>query len=402
MVDLLDARGCEVILNIEDGHELTLKFLGAVVPQHEEAVYDEDQYAVAHVRDQGISGTYKVVVKDTGISASGLRLCLINNGDSSCNVDVSLAGEQQPAIVVEAGSTYETTYDTLKLCTEEREYLKNLQGILYKTITEVDRVCTKHNINYYVVFGGLLGVYRYGEIIPWDDDLDIAMTREDYEKFQKVAPGEFSSDYMLLDYKDIGKDKPCFLDYMCRVLYMGEEVPGNVFKKVSGKCREDILGHQPLDIYILDKTSDDLKKHKRHMFWVRAVYGLAMSKRAYLDKREYAGRDKLTRVAVPLLYALGKLLPARVIFALHDKICTKYQKTDAKEYFFSNGYLPFIHTRYSKEWFQGGERVDFGPTQINIPNQYEAYLKRAYYDYYHLRGMNGRIPQHSPKNHGVI
>lgn len=402
MIDLLDARGCEVILKIEDGHELTLNYLGAVVPQHEEATYDEDQFAVAHVRDQVISGEYKVVVKDPGMSVSGLRLSLSNISRTSCKVEISLAGEEQKSIEVPAGDTYENSFDTRSLCTEERAYLKRLQGILYNMITEVDRICTKHNINYYVVFGGLLGVYRYGEIIPWDDDLDIAMTREDYEKFKKVAPSEFNSDYMLLDYRDMGKDKPCFLDYMCRVLYMGEEVPGNVFKKVSGKCREDIVGHQPLDIFILDKTSDDLKKHKRHMFWVRTVYGLAMSKRSYIDKAEYAGRGKFIKFAVPLLSTIGKIIPARVIFAWHDKICTKYQKTDAKDYFFSNGYLPFIHTRYSKEWFQGGEKVAFGPTQVNIPNQYEAYLKRAYYDYYHLRGMNGRIPQHSPKNHGVI
>lgn len=68
----------------------------------------------------------------------------------------------------------------------------------------------------------------------------------------------------------------------------------------------------------------------------------------------------------------------------------------------SNGYLPFIHTRYSCQWFCGESRVKLGNMQVGAPNDVEAYLKRAYYDYYHYPPMEKRIPEHSPESAGIL
>ena len=60
----------------------------------------------------------------------------------------------------------------------------------------------------------------------------------------------------------------------------------------------------------------------------------------------------------------------------------------------SNGYLPFIHTKYVCRWFEGTKRVKLGNVTTNVPCRYRSYLKRAYYDYYHLPPVEKRIPGH--------
>ena len=68
--------------------------------------------------------------------------------------------------------------------------LEKVQQILLGYLLEVDRICRKHDIKYFLAGGTLLGAIRHHGFIPWDDDADVMMLREDYDKFQKVVQEE--------------------------------------------------------------------------------------------------------------------------------------------------------------------------------------------------------------------
>src|SRR5689334_13900011 len=72
--------------------------------------------------------------------------------------------------------------------------LRQSQLVMLRMLKIMDYLCTRHNIEYFLTGGTLLGAIRHQGFIPWDDDLDVGMTRENYEKFEKLAVPELPND----------------------------------------------------------------------------------------------------------------------------------------------------------------------------------------------------------------
>ena len=79
----------------------------------------------------------------------------------------------------------------------KQRYLRRAQLKQLSILEEIDRICRKHDIKYWLDGGTLLGAVRHGGFIPWDDDIDIAMTLDDSRRFAEIAPNELRSGLVL-------------------------------------------------------------------------------------------------------------------------------------------------------------------------------------------------------------
>lgn len=77
------------------------------------------------------------------------------------------------------------------------EQRKKLWAVVLDILIQFDSICRRHNLKYFMAFGALLGAIRHNGYIPWDDDLDVCMPREDYKKFIKYARTELKEPYFL-------------------------------------------------------------------------------------------------------------------------------------------------------------------------------------------------------------
>ena len=85
--------------------------------------------------------------------------------------------------------------------------IKIIQGKILTILKEFIGVCEANNLTYYALGGTLLGAVRHKGFIPWDDDIDIGMPREDYDKFKKLAPELLPSNYKFLSEDSFGYKK---------------------------------------------------------------------------------------------------------------------------------------------------------------------------------------------------
>ncbi len=243
--------------------------------------------------------------------------------------------------------------------------LDMIKKIELEMMVEIKRICEKHNIKYFLVGGSMLGAVRHKGFIPWDDDLDIGMLRDDYEKFATVAPKELNSRYY---YQSPGsKDNSHYIFDKIRLK--------DTYFSTKFSDRFQIENGLFIDILVYDKTAKTKRKQNRHIkaicIWSRAInvrwVNVARKGIAY----------RLTKILLPIM----RLVPFKMYHWVFEKILTHYNNTD------SNWLIDGVGQNIRKgafpaDWFDELIEVPFEDLMLPIPKLYDEYLKHWYGEKY--------------------
>lgn len=154
----------------------------------------------------------------------------------------------------------------------------------------IDKLCRENNITYYIMGGTALGAVRHGGFIPWDDDLDIFMTPDNYEKFKAIFHDSKSDTFVLQEWRTVEK----YLEY-AKV-----RMNGTTFIEKNLIDRKDMHHGIYVDIMILHKVP-------LSNFTQRLVYYQSKFVTLYgLSQRNWIPKTKLQKVVLDMLKVLPK------------------------------------------------------------------------------------------------
>lgn len=162
-----------------------------------------------------------------------------------------------------------------------QEALDKLHHTILDCLKEFDRICRKYDITYFVGFGTAIGAARHQGFIPWDDDIDVCLMREEYEKLRRVPDYEWDEKYFLVDPRDDYK----FHRTLFPCLFIKEttfETESQV-KYFKGKDKDKYPIH--IDIFVFDyfdetKLNRMIKKtdnYKRFVLYSKCKYKVVKS-----------------------------------------------------------------------------------------------------------------------------
>ena len=250
--------------------------------------------------------------------------------------------------------------------------LRKLQLVELDILKEFVRICNKNNYTYYISGGTYLGAVRTKSFIPWDDDIDVAMPREDYEKFIKNVHKELNKKYDFHHYKETKN----YYHYFAKIVDNSVKVVNNSSKNAK---TEPVW----IDIFPLDGMPKNKIKLLFHKF-------VLLVKRALLQFSCFDDIVNLKSKNRPLIerflifigthFNIGKHLdPIKRLNSI-DKSLKKYPASSSWCYVNFMGSYKF-KSIIDKKVYGKGRLYDFESLKLNGPYDYDTYLTQIYGDY---------------------
>ena len=247
---------------------------------------------------------------------------------------------------------------------------------------EVDRICKKHNIRYFLGGGTLLGAIRHKGFIPWDDDSDIMMLREDYDKFCEIAQSELPP---FLSFHSNKTDKNNFYEFAKL------RVDNTVFATEFAKSHNAINIGIALDIFCHDKTANSALGQKLHL--AMTVFTRAL----VLNKWNHRKTSNGSRIQTAVTNFCVKIFPIRFSLWLMNHTISFFKNKKNAKYLYDGMGRNVYNGSFPIELLQNEMRVDFEGESMPVPERYDEYLKFLYGDYMELAPLSTRLGCHEIK-----
>jgi len=251
------------------------------------------------------------------------------------------------------------------------EKTKKIWAVELDLLNELLRVCKKYDIKIFVFAGTLLGAIRHKGFIPWDDDIDVCLVREEYEKLLKVAPSEFSHPYF---FQNALTDRRYFIGFS---RLRNSLTTGHVVGQDSNDYNQGIY----LDIFVLDGYINDKLKLKRQLFCRTCIYQLISSYHLNIGSNNKVKRLIKEIMTFLLKYSLCRIIPYEKAVDWYQQNQQRYNKMSSRVALLTHE-IAFIRKYWcKKEDLEDVIEMPFENIKVPVPRNYDVMLKNMYGNY---------------------
>lgn len=241
-------------------------------------------------------------------------------------------------------------------------------------VKQVIGICAKYNLKYYMLGGTMLGAIRHKGFIPWDDDIDLGMPREDYERFLEVAQSELEPNLKLVNYKT----DPNYHYYITRIL------------DTETKVEEERIGNEnrytnaSIDIFPIDGTPNNSILRKIYFF--RVLYHRALMSLCYKDSID---RKRPRGKAERLLLWIMERVPVEKMtnpYKQKEKIDKLLKSQKVKGSIYIGNIMGAYRTKeiVPASFYGEGKMYPYEDIELCGMEKYDEYLTWTYGDYMQL------------------
>ena len=249
----------------------------------------------------------------------------------------------------------------------EKGLIDSSKKIQLEMLMEFVKICDRHNLQYFMLGGSCLGAVRHKGFIPWDDDIDVGMPREDYEKFIEIATKEVpehmfvqtheSDPEYLLDFAKLRNSNTTFIESAVQKWKINHGIYIDIF---------------PLDGFTENKLSRFIFLKKKMLYFVAMGKHFYFGEESNKIKRSYKNRI--------LHFVVGIYSDLEKTYAKRKKLYCKYSYERANIIANHNGAWGEREI-VPKSYFGNGTKGIFENIEVTLPENYDGYLSALYGDY---------------------
>ena len=261
--------------------------------------------------------------------------------------------------------------------------LERIHRIQLELALEVKRICGIHRLKYFLVAGTLLGAVRHKGFIPWDDDLDIGMLREDYDRFVAYAARELPDGYFLQTWDT---------DPGYGLSYAKLRVNGTKYVELNSA---NVKAHNGvfIDVFPYDNVPADPALQERHERAIRMSSLMLMAKKGY---RFWAADHNVgTGIKFTLASRASFMFPTSHFKRVLDRECRRYDGPPADTVFLAGGSYGYRKEQLRRSWATELTELEFEGHRFSCPAAWDEYLTFLYGDYMTPPPEDKRYNMHS-------
>lgn len=261
---------------------------------------------------------------------------------------------------------------------------EDIQRISVDILVYIDKLCREHNIDYSIFYGSLIGVERHKGYIPWDDDLDIVLTRPNYERLLELLKKQ--EDYLLLSPENTENYRYAFAKLV--------DKHTKAVSKQYYNSEDENLGVY-VDIFPIDGFPTDLKERKKfgelcELYRANMVFSLNHS---YAISRSWLKAKAKRILYYPKYRKLLRQGDYNYWKNKYESLVTKYPFEEAE----FCGYMEFINIYWGvfpTDWFKEYEDVEFEGHTFMAIKERDKFLTLRYDNYMELPPEEERVTHH--------